>query len=228
MQESNDASKPVEPARAVVHVEQDERHVRTELGLSVPVAHIVAQRGQYTGEQFRKVNPAKYEAVVQLLGMGWRINTIAQRLDVAWETVKAVALMADAQGEIREQKQRFTRLCEQILEEGMEGILLKAKDRKLSALDLKLINEMRLLEAGGATQIVEHRRDPAVEAFKDFLARMGSEGGESLAKGAAGAPGAGGLVAGPVLEAELVPEALPEAAGDPIAGAVQPLRIKEL
>lgn len=158
------------------------------------------KRGTYTAERFREREPKRYELIVAGLAQGYSKQSLAKALGVAWETVRAVERQ-EFEKTLREKKKGFADGLADVIELGIEGLRSKAKDGKLSALDVAVLSDKWLLLEGEATSIIETRaEDPAVTAYREFLRGMGLQAADVLAKGAAGAvvemepePGAGGL-----------------------------------
>lgn len=195
--------------------ERDAAWVQQELGISVPAAAALAHRGQYTAEQFQRLNPDKYDLVLHLLGCAWSKEHIRTVVGCAWETVDAVSKSPDAAGKIREVSLRIADLCESITEAGLQSLLTKAIAGKLSALDVKLVFEVGQLAKGLPTCItdgsVKHvTLDDFTAALKQLrdvtpAPGMGSGGGEILTLPEAGL----GLPGTPALEAEVLPREEP-------------------
>ncbi len=102
---------------------------------------------------------------------------------------------------IREEKKGFTDGQADVIEFSIDGLKVKARDGKLSALDVAVLTDKFLVLRGDASFIIESRgEDPAVAAYREFMCQMGTRAADVFAKG--GAAAAVRPVAGVVVEIE--------------------------
>lgn len=197
------------------------------------VEMVMASRGVYTAESFQRREPQRYAMLCAGLAAGYPLERLRKHFGVSWELVRAIQ-RKEAPDKIREFRGRLVDKLDEIVllalggEDGESGLVAKARDGKLSAFDTKLLAELAMTMRGEATQITETREDPAAAAWRDFMARMGSErGGISQMREAAGRvvdmPESGDKNAGDALASGAVPlgqegahfEAInPDTAGD--------------
>jgi hypothetical protein len=157
-------------------------------------------RGNYTAERFREREPKRYALIVSGLAQGYSKQALARAIGVAWETVRAVEKV-EASKSILEEKKGFADGLADVIELGIDGLKVKARDGKLSALDVAVLTDKFLVLRGEASSIVESRgEDPAVAAYREFMRQMGLQAADVFAKGGAGA--AVRVVGGEVVEIE--------------------------
>lgn len=145
-------------------------------------------RGTYTAESFRERDPHRYQLAKVALAAGYRVNTVATALGMAWETVRAIQRAEDDPG-IREVKRKFALGLADVIELGIEGLLEQAKAKKLGALDVAVLTDKYLLLSGEATSITESRQEsPAMAAYREFVA-MGLGAAENSQVGGVAAGG---------------------------------------
>lgn len=154
-------------------------------------------RGTYTAERFREREPKRYALIVSGLAQGYSKQALAKAVGVAWETVRAVEKV-EAGKSILEEKKGFADGLADVIELGIDGLKTKARDGKLSALDVAVLTDKFLILRGEASSIIETRgEDPAVAAYREFLRQMGLQAADAFAKGAGGR-----VVEGAVVEIE--------------------------
>jgi hypothetical protein len=197
--------------------QEDQKELALELeGLLDDVAGPAGKRGNYTAERFREREPRRYELIVSGLVQGYSKQSISRAVGVAWETVRAVE-KAELGKSILEEKKGFADGLADVIELGIDGLKVKAKEGKLSALDVAVLTDKFLVLRGEASAIIETRgEDPSVVAYREFMRAMGSQAADVLAKGPAGGPAAR-AVGGPaaVWMGERV-----------VSGGVQPLALE--
>ncbi len=99
---------------------------------------------------------------------------------------------------IREKKKGFADGLADVIELGIDGLKVKAQDRKLSALDVAVLTVKFLVQWGEASSIIKSRgENPAVAARREFMRQMGLQAADVFAKG-----GAARLAEGAVVEME--------------------------
>ncbi len=104
-----------------------------------------------------------------------------------WDTVWAMEKVKAGKS-IREEKKGFTGGQADVMEFSIDGLKVKARDGKLSAVDVAVLADKSLVLRGEASSIIESRgEDPAVAAYREFLCQMGMQAADVFAKGGAGA-----------------------------------------
>ena len=94
----------------------------------------------------------------------------------------------EASKSILEEKKGFADGLADVIELGIDGLKVKARDGKLSALDVAVLTDKFLVLRGEASSIVESRgEDPAVAAYREFMRQMGLQAADVFVKGGAGA-----------------------------------------
>lgn len=181
-----------------------------ELGFQMPVRDVNkaddALRGHYDVSRLQRDHPQLVSLITWLLSLpGMTIQAIAEATGMAWESVSAI--QASGQKPIREFKLRASQKLALVLDASFGGLMKRAAEGKITALDFKLLTDAWLQLSGeGHTMKFEGGRpaDPKREAFRRFL-----EGGSPT-----------------VLEAESIPQtaALPASGSRP---QVTPLSIPE-
>lgn len=185
-----------------------QRELALELEGLLDAAGAGAPRGTYTAERFREREPKRYALIVSGLAQGYSKQALARAIGVAWETVRAVEKV-EAGKSILEEKKGFADGLADVIELGIDGLKVKARDGKLSALDVAVLTDKFLTLRGEASSIIESRgEDPAVAAYREFMRGMGMQAADVFAKG--GAAAAARPVAGVVVPIEA-------------AGGMQPL-----
>ncbi len=107
----------------------------------------------------------------------------------------------DAGKSIRDKKKGFADGQADEIELFTNGLKVKARDGKLSALVVAVLTDTFLVLRVEASSIIESRReDLAVAAYREFICQMGMQAADVFAKGGAGA--AARPVAGVVVEME--------------------------
>ena len=140
-------------------------------------------RGTYTAERFREREPKRYALIVSGLAQGYSKQALAKALGVAWETVRAVERVELGKS-ILEEKKGFADGLADVIEMGIEGLKLKARDGKLSALDVAVLTDKFLILRGEASSIIETcGEDPAVAAYREFMRQMGLQAADVFGKG---------------------------------------------
>lgn len=131
---------------------------------------VVKLRGEYDCSRIREREPERYSAAVELLGRGIPPKKIAHALAMAFETVVRISL--DEAAAIRTGKRRVIDELDLILAFGRRGLLERAMDGKLSAVEYGILHDKRELLSGGVTARVEHTEadPPEVAAFKEMAA----------------------------------------------------------
>ncbi len=119
---------------------------------------------------------------------------------VEWETVRSVEKV-DAGKSIRDKKKGFADGQADEIELFTNGLKVKARDGKLSALVVAVLTDKFLVLRVEASSIIESlREDLAVAAYREFMWQMGMLAADVFAKG--GAAAAVRPVAGVVVEIE--------------------------
>jgi hypothetical protein len=154
----------------------------------------------YDGARIERDQPQLYRLLWTLLAMGASPSSLRAKTKMDIRTIMAVRERAESQGLITPFRQDLVRKLDAVILVGVDELLDKAAAGKLTALDLKLLIEIRELLTGNATVRVVHTEDPAVAEYRRTVAMraggMGLEGKKTAAIGA----GAG---AGLVVDAEI-------------------------
>jgi len=165
----------------------------TELGFTVEAVSRLESslRGQYDVTRIAEKAPELVQLVTWLLSLpGMKMDVIAKHAGIAWETVAAIARTREES--IREFRGRLSRELQLVIEAATPGLLAKAAEGKLSALDFKLLVDawQQLSGEGHLVRVEEGRAavDPDRAALDALLAGRGmvSGGGKVLAKGGGG------------------------------------------
>ncbi len=203
------AAEFVRAAEAVAEeLVANERREQQELAL--PLEEMVAQaseslRGKYDVSRLRRDHPQLVNLITWLLSLpGMTHQAIAEACGkgVCWETVAAIAAMGAES--IREFKLRQAAKLQLVLDAATPGLMAKAAQGKLSALDFKLLTDAFLQLSGeGHTVRFEGRQedDPRRARLREVLAS--------------------GRGSGMVFEAEILPQKA-ESAGLPLPPPVVP------
>ncbi len=191
---SHIAREFVRAAEAVAEeLVSNERREQQELAL--PLEEMVAKaseslRGKYDVSRLRRDHPQLVNLITWLLSLpGMTHQAIAEACGkgVCWETVAAIA--ATGAESIREFKLRQSAKLQLVLDAATPGLMAKAAQGKLSALDFKLLTDAFLQLSGeGHTVRFEGRQedDPRRARLREVLAS--------------------GRDAGMVFEAEILPQ----------------------
>lgn len=143
----------------------------TEMGLEIELADTLAKRGIYDVSRLRERKPEIYRATLKLLGRGIATELISELMGLDYRTVEAVRADAQSAGAITGYKQETLKSLRAIITLGLQGLLEKARDGKISPIEMCALIDKAELLSGGATVRVEHTEDPAVVEFKKrFLA----------------------------------------------------------
>lgn len=142
------------------------------------------RRGTYTAERFRRLNPAAFARVVELLAAGTGKRRISEMVRCSIHTVLAVAQLHPESVAIAKLRlgQQFTNLAGLASEAVIDDIADPERAAKISAKDKAIIagiaNQHGQLLTGGATARVEQVR---IEVTHEDLAAM--VGGEVMGPG---------------------------------------------
>jgi len=178
------AAEFVRAAEAVAEeLVANERREQQELAL--PMEDLVAQaseslRGKYDVSRLRRDHPQLVNLITWLLSIpGMTHQAIAEACGkgVCWETVAAIA--ATGAEPIREFKLRQAAKLQLVLDAATPGLMAKAAQGKLSALDFKLLTDAFLQLSGeGHTVRFEGRQedDPRRARIREMLASGGGTG----------------------------------------------------
>jgi hypothetical protein len=109
-----------------------------------------------------------------------------------WEAVRSVEKV-EAGKSIREKKKGFADGQADVIKLFTNGLKVKARDGKLSALVVAMLTDKFLVLRVEASSIIESRgEDPAVAAYREFMCQMGMQAADVFAKGGAAGGRRGG------------------------------------
>jgi hypothetical protein len=179
-------------ALQAVNAAVEEHSATTELGFEVEVAAKLEARGIYDLTRLQERKPEIYKAACKCLMMGVSAGTTGDILGLDIRTVNQVLHRLEDEGSITPYKQRVAAELRGVIGLAIDGLLERAKEGKLSAIDIAVLIDKEQLLSGGATSRVEHTLAPQMEEAAQFLrslsaravAGMVIEGEEVVQKGA--------------------------------------------
>jgi hypothetical protein len=156
-------------AMQAVNQAVEERVATTELGFEVEVAAKLEARGIYDLTRLQERKPEIYKAACKCLMMGVSAGTTGDILGLDIRTVNQVMHKLEAEGAITPYKERVAAELRGVISLAIDGLLERAKDGKLSAIDIAVLIDKEQLLSGGATSRVEHTLAPQMEEAAQFL-----------------------------------------------------------
>lgn len=143
-----------------------------ELGFAVDVrAKEDALRGVYDVTRLERDHPQMVALIAWLLSLpGMTYKAVAEAAGISWESVAAIS--ASRRESIREFKLRQAAKLGLVLDAAVGGLMAKAAEGKLSALDFKLLTDawLQLSGEGQLTRVEAGADDPSRRALREFLA----------------------------------------------------------
>lgn len=157
------------PDEARDNAKADAVMLQVELGMTLDVSETLAARGIDTAERVKHRKPELWKATKAMLGHGISPKKIEELLSMDIRTVLAIQAEGEKDGSIPPYKQRTVRQLEAIITLGLDSLLEKARDGKISAIELCALADKRELLSGGITNRTMIVEDPAAAEFRRFL-----------------------------------------------------------
>jgi hypothetical protein len=174
-QNDDDWGEDGEPSKALVNLRrgQDDmewRLMQSELGFEVALAARLEERGIYDTTRLMARKPEIYKAARRCVQMGVSPGTTAELLSLDIRTVNAVMAELEKEGAITPYKERTVWQLRGVVTLGIDGLLERAKDGELSALDIAVLIDKVELLSGGVTQRTETKESEEEKESRRYFA----------------------------------------------------------